>query len=124
MTAAPETFLAVFTGSKTGPKMQAWLALSETDRKAKEKEGFTAWKTWMEKYYGAIAFIGGPLGKTKQVTTAGTADISNMMSAFVVVKADSHAAAAQMFENHPHFAIFPGESVEVMPVMPIPTQPM
>jgi hypothetical protein len=25
-----------------------------------------------------------------------------------------------MFENHPHFAIFPGEAVEVMPVLPIP----
>jgi hypothetical protein len=25
-----------------------------------------------------------------------------------------------MFENHPHFAIFPGEAVEIMPVLPIP----
>ena len=25
-----------------------------------------------------------------------------------------------MFENHPHFAIFPGERVEIMPVLPIP----
>jgi hypothetical protein len=25
-----------------------------------------------------------------------------------------------MFENHPHFAIFPGEAVEVMPMLPIP----
>ena len=124
MTVAPDTFLAVFTGSRTSPKMQAWLALPEAERKAKEKEGFMGWKAWMEKHHGALAFMGGPLGKTKQVTTAGIADISNMMSAFVVVKADSHEAAAKMFENHPHFAIFPGEGVEVMPVMPIPSQPM
>jgi hypothetical protein len=25
-----------------------------------------------------------------------------------------------LFEGHPHFAIFPGDSVEVMPVLPIP----
>jgi len=25
-----------------------------------------------------------------------------------------------MFEGHPHFAIFPGESIEIMPVLPIP----
>jgi hypothetical protein len=25
-----------------------------------------------------------------------------------------------MFEDHPHFSIFPGESVEIMPVLPIP----
>ena len=29
-------------------------------------------------------------------------------------------AAAKLFENHPHFAIFPGERVEIMPVLPIP----
>ena len=29
-------------------------------------------------------------------------------------------AAAKLFENHPHFTIFPGESVEIMPVLPIP----
>jgi hypothetical protein len=29
-------------------------------------------------------------------------------------------AAAKPFEKHPHFTIFLGESVEVMPVLPIP----
>jgi len=24
-----------------------------------------------------------------------------------------------MFEQHPHFAIFPGDAVEIMPVLPI-----
>ncbi|MBY0280468.1 hypothetical protein K2Z84_34470 [Candidatus Binatia bacterium] len=27
---------------------------------------------------------------------------------------------ARMFERHPHFAIFPGEAVEIMEVLPIP----
>lgn len=47
-------------------------------------------------------------------------DISSELTAFTVVRASSHEAAAKMFENHPHFAIFPGEAVEVMPVLPIP----
>jgi len=42
------------------------------------------------------------------------------MTGFTVVRAASHEAAAKLFENHPHFAIFPGESVEIMPVLPIP----
>ena len=83
-----DTYLAVFVGSKTSAKMAAWNALSETERKAKEK--------------------------------AGMADVSNEMGAFTVVRAESHEAAARMFENHPHFAIFPGEAVEIMPVLPIP----
>ena len=37
------------------------------------------------------------------------------MGAYTVVRADTHEAAAKLFENHLHFAIFAGESVEIMP---------
>jgi hypothetical protein len=114
------TYLAVFLGSKTSPKMAAWTALPEEQRRAKEREGMAAWKGWVEKHQGAIVGMGGPLGKTKKVTPRGIADISNEMGAYTVVRADSHEAAAKLFENHPHFAIFPGEAVEIMPVLPIP----
>ena len=115
-----DTYLAVFVGSKTSTKMAAWNALSEAERKAKEKEGIAAWKAWVAKHQAALAAVGGPLGKTKRVGAAGIADVSNEMGAFTVVRAESHEAAARMFENHPHFAIFPGEAVEIMPVLPIP----
>jgi hypothetical protein len=117
---ANNTFLAVFLGSKTSAKMAAWNALPETERRAREREGITAWKAWVEKHQGAIVEIGGPLGKTKKVDAGGIEDISNQMGAFTVVRAASHEAAAQLFERHPHFTIFPGESIEIMPVLPIP----
>ena len=115
-----DTFLAVFLGSKNSAKWAAWNALSETERKAREMRGISAWKGWIEKHKGAIVEIGGPLGKTKKVDGQGIADITNPIGAFTVVCAASHAAAAKMFEDHPHFSIFPGESVEIMPVLPIP----
>ena len=115
-----DTYLAVFLGSKTSAKMAAWNAMSEAERKAKEMEGMAAWKAWVEKHQGAIQAMGGPLGKTKRVDGQGVADIANEMGAFTVVRAGSHEAAAKLFENHPHFAIFPGERVEIMPVLPIP----
>jgi hypothetical protein len=114
------TYLAVFVGSKSSAKMTAWNALSEPERKAKEREGMAAWKAWVEKHQSALADMGGPLGKTKRVGPSGIADVSNEMGAFTVVRAESHEAAAKMFENHPHHAIFPGEAVEIMPVLPIP----
>jgi hypothetical protein len=114
------TYLAIFLGSKTSAKMAAWQALPEADRKAKEREGIAAWKAWVEKHQSAIVAMGGPLGKTKKVSAGGIEDISNVLGAFTVVRADSHEAAAKLFENHPHFTVFPGESVEVMPVLPIP----
>ena len=115
-----DRYLAVFLGSKTSPRMKAWLALPEPERRAKEQEGMAAWKSWMEKHQAAVVGAGGPLGKTKKITEHGIDDVSNEMGAFVVVRADSHEAAAKLFEKHPHLTIFPGESVEVMPVLPIP----
>ena len=115
-----DTFLAVFLADKTSAKMAAWNALPEAERNARQMRGMAGWKTWVEKHQSAIVTMGGPLGKTKQVDSEGVTDISNLLTAFTVVRAASHEAAAKIFEDHPHFAIFPGESVEIMPVLPIP----
>ncbi len=117
------TYLAVFIGDKTNPRWAAWTALSETERRTKEQQGIAGWKAWVEKHHASLVAMGGPLGKTKKISDKGIADVSNHMGAFTIVKADSHEAAAKMFENHPHFMIFPGDSVEVMPVLPIPGAP-
>lgn len=120
MTNTTNTYLAIFLGSKTGPKMAAWNALPQEEQQAKMQEGMAAWKAWMEKHQSAIVTIGGPLGKTKRISENGVEDVSNDLNAFTVVRADSPEQAASLFENHPHFALFPGEAIEVMPVMPIP----
>jgi hypothetical protein len=117
---ATDTYLAVFLGSKTSPRRLAWDALPERERRAKEREGIAAWKAWVEKHQSSIVGMGGPLGKTKKVTARGIEDISNQMGGFTIVRADSHESAARLFEKHPHFTIFPGDSVEIMPVLPIP----
>ncbi len=113
-------YLAVFLGSKTSPRRVAWDALPEGDRRAKEREGIAAWKAWVEKHNASLVSMGGPLGKTKKVTQRGIDDTSNNMGAFAVVRADSHEAAAKLFELHPHFTVFPGDCIEIMPVLPIP----
>ncbi len=114
------TYLAVFLGSKSSPQRVAWDALTESERRSKEREGIAAWKAWVDKHRAIIVNMGGPLGKTKKASPRGIEDTSNNMGAFTVVRADSHEAAAKLFENHPHFTIFPGDCVEIMPVLPIP----
>ncbi|HEX3838864.1 MAG TPA: hypothetical protein VHW25_18060 [Steroidobacteraceae bacterium] len=114
-------YLAVFLGSKTGAQRAAWDALSESARAARQQAGMAAWGAWMAKHQAAVLDTGGPLGKTKQITQRGIADVSNGMGAFALVRAESHEAAAKMFEDHPHFTIFPGDGVEVMPVLAIPS---
>ncbi len=117
---ADNTYLAVFLGNRNSPRAQAFFALPEDQRNAKQREGGAAWHAWMEKHKDVIAYDGGPLGKTKKVGPDGISDVSNDMGGFCVITAPSADAAAKLFEKHPHFTIFPGERVEVMPVMPVP----
>jgi len=87
------------------------------------KQGMEAWHGWMQEHADAVVDQGGPAGRTKKVSKAGVEDIRNQVGGYVVVRADDIDAAAAMFENHPHFAVFPGDRVEVMPVLDIPQMP-
>jgi hypothetical protein len=108
-------FMAIYLGSAT-PEQRAAFAADT----ARVQAGMEAWGKWMADHGDAVVETGGPLGKTKRVSKSGIADVRNAVAGYVVVRAESHEAAARMFENHPHFAIFPGEAVEVMEVLPIP----
>ena len=104
-------FLAVYTGAPG--------ARAQPDA-ATVAKGMQAWTAWMAQHASQIVDSGGPLGKTKRVSAAGIADSQNNIAAYVVMEAQDHEAAARMFEGHPHFSIFPGDGVEVMPLLPIP----
>ena len=113
-------FLAVFTGTPEANEKSGWNALSESSRKERTQAGIKAWHFWMESHQKQLVVAGGPIGKTKRVSSSGTADAHNNICGYVVVSAESHEAAARLFENHPHFSIFPGEAVEVMECLPVP----
>jgi hypothetical protein len=108
--------MAKFIGIYTGPPG----ATVRPDDEAIAK-GMQAWGGWMTQHAHQIIDAGGPLGKTKKVSAAGIADIQNNITGYVILEAEDHEAAARLFEGHPHFTIFPGDGVEVMPCMPIPT---
>lgn len=113
-------FLAIFLGSQSGPKAEAWNAMDPEQRKAREKAGMEGWFQFMETHQACFVDPGGPLGKTKVVSEQGIADTRNNMSAYTIIEAESHEAAASIFEQHPHFTHFPGDAVEIMEIMPIP----
>ncbi|HYD11280.1 MAG TPA: hypothetical protein VEC11_00365 [Allosphingosinicella sp.] len=115
-----DTYLAIFLGDRNGARRREWDALPDDERRRREAEGIAGWKAWVERNQAALVQMGGPLGKTKRISADGIADVSNALGAFTMVRAESHEAAARLFEGHPHFTIFPGDAVEVMPVLPIP----
>jgi hypothetical protein len=115
-------FMAIYTGTEAALKRSGWNELDEATRNAKTATGIKAWKDWMATHSVAVVDQGGPLGKTKRTSADGVADIKNNMAGYVIVQAESHEAAAKLFEKHPHFTIFPGDSVEIMECLPIPGQ--
>lgn len=115
-------FLAIYIGTQAAFEKSGWNELSEEKRKALEASGMEAWMAWGQANASAIVDPGTLLGKTKRTSSDGLTDIKNSMTGYVIVQAESHEAAAKLFEKHPHFTIFPGESVEVMECLPIPGQ--
>ena len=113
-------FVAIYIG--TASAIEKWKAMDEAQRKEREQSGMKAWGDWMTANKAAVVDQGGPLGKTKRTSAQGVSDIKNSMTGYVIVQAESHEAAARMFEKHPHFTIFPGDSVEIMECLPIPGQ--
>lgn len=115
-------FLAVFIGTAEGRERAGWDQMDEAKRKALEAKGMKAWGDWVATHAKVIVDHGGPLGKTKRVGRSGVSDVRNNMAGYTIVEAESHEAAARLFENHPHFTIFPGDGVEIMERLPIPGQ--
>lgn len=108
-------FLAVFLGWSP-PEGQPPIEVSD-DMRAR---GMAAWHAWMAEHADHVVDTGGPLGRTKLASNEGLADTRNAMAGYVIVQAENLDAAARLFENHPHFAIFPGRGVEIVECLPIP----
>lgn len=117
-----KNFMAVFTGSPTSSARARWDSLDEQERQRRSAQGMKAWQDWTVQHRSSIVQAGGPLGKTKRICGDGILDTRNNLAAYVVVQAESQEAAARLFENHPHFSIFPGDAVEVMEVLPVPVR--
>jgi hypothetical protein len=115
-----KNFMAIYIGTEAAQERSGWKKLHEEKRQAREAAGMKAWMDWGVKHAAVIVDQGTPLGKTKRASPEGVSDIKNVMVGYVIVRAESHEAAARLFENHPHFTIFPGDSVEIMECLPLP----
>ena len=113
-------FLAIYVGTATARDKAQWDKQPPEVLKQQEEEGMRAWGEWVARNQAAIVDMGTPLGKTKRVSRDGVADTTNTSVAYVIVEAATHDEAARLFENHPHFSVFAGDSVEVMECLSLP----
>lgn len=115
-----KNFLAVYTGTKDSHTETGWDRLNEAEQAERRAAGVQAWMEWGKRNAHRIVDGGSPLGKTLLANRQGIRGTTNHLVAYVIVSAENHAEAAQLFENHPHFTIFPGDGVEIMECLPLP----
>lgn len=111
-------FLAVYTMQPEN--VVRFRNLPKAEQDAIDNAGLMQWAEWEEKNAGAFIDRGGMVGKTLRVTRDGTAKAVNPFCGYIVVEAESIEAAARLFEHHPHFSIFPGDGVDIMPFVTEP----
>lgn len=116
-----KNYLATYVGTREAQEKSGWATLDAEERKRREARGIAAWIEWAEQNAAVIVDHGSPCGKTKRISVEGISDTTNNIAGYVVVRAESHAEAARLFENHPHFTLFPGDSVEIMECLPMPS---
>lgn len=110
-----KTFVALYMG-----RLEADRTVEPPDQTTMAR-GMAAWGAWMEANAARIVDAGGPLGATKKIDGSGVGDVRNEVTGYVVITAESHETAARLFLDHPHFSIFPGDRVEIMERLAIPS---
>lgn len=106
-------FLAIYTMKPED--FASFRNLSKTEQDAIDTAGVKEWAEWEKRNAAVILDRGGMVGKTTRLTKAGIANATNPICGYLIVEAESAEAAAQLFQDHPHITVFPGDGVDIMP---------
>ena len=108
-------FLAVYTMKPED--LARFRAMPEAEQKTVDAVGLKQWADLEKANAASFPDTGGMVGKTKRMTKDGISDAQNAFCGYIIVQAENIDAAARLFEGHPHFTIFPGDGVDIMPFM-------
>ena len=111
-------FVAVYTMKPEA--VAAFRALPKSEQEAIDARGLKAWEDWDRRNAAAIVSADVMVGRTTRVTSSGLAAAQNQIAGFLIVEAADIASAARLFQDHPHITIFPGDGIDVMPVVTPP----
>ena len=108
-------FLAVYTMQPED--LASFRSRPKAEQDAVDAVGIPLWSAWEAQHKAHLPNLGGMVGKTRRIGRDGISDGSNQICGYVIVEADDIDAAARLFEGHPHFTLFPGDGVDIMPFL-------
>jgi hypothetical protein len=113
-------FVAVYTMKPED--LAAFRRRPRAEQEDVDRVGLQAWEAWSKRNATAIVAPDVMVGKAKRVTRAAIADATNQIAGFLIVEATDIDAAARLFQDHPHIAVFPGDGIEIMRVVTAPPE--
>ena len=114
-------YCAIYLGTPAG--MEKWKKHGRSDAQAARAAGHEGLDRLGREAQGGDPRHGQPARQDQACRRAqGISERRTPWRRYTIVQAESHEAAAKIFENHPHFTIFPGEAIEIMECLPIPGQ--
>lgn len=108
-------FLALYTMQPAD--LARFRSRPKAEQDAVDAAGLPQWTEWENRNATFFPDRGGMVGKTLRVSKDGVAPTVNEICGYIVVEAETIEAAAQLFVNHPHFSLFPGDGVDIMPLL-------
>ena len=94
---------------------------SKSELSAEEQSEFMhAWGAWARANHDALVDPGAPLFMKKVVTSNGVEDFTDSKVGYTILEADFHDEAVRIFSEHPHLALFRGNSIEVLECPSVP----
>lgn len=108
-------FLAVYTMKPED--LARFRALPKPEQEAVDDVGLKLWSEWEARNAAAIVNRGGMVGKTTRISRDGIGPAVNPFCGYIIVDAETAEAAAQLFLDHPHISVFPGDGVDIMPFL-------
>lgn len=108
-------FVAIYTIAPED--IAAFRARPKSEQDAIDTAGLKAWEAWRTRNASAIVATDVMVGKTRRVTKTGIVDARNQIAGFLIVEATDIAAAAGLFLDHPHITVFPGDGIDIMPIV-------
>ena len=95
-------------------RFDEWMKIPEDEQNARNPGLHAAWNVWSEKHASSLTETG-RAGRPKRITANGIEDSRNDIMLYSFVEAESLAAAADLFKDHPHLGMLDGW-IEIMPV--------
>lgn len=111
-------FLAVYTMQPED--LARFRSLSKAEQDAVDAVGIPQWIAWEQRNASAVVHRGGMVGKTMRVTRDGISAATNTICGYLIVEAETAKAAAELFIDHPHITVFPGDGIDIMPFVTEP----